>query len=155
MDRLVRALVALLVCGGLFVAGPVYAKQAKTGQPPAQTPPLKPILTGKFTPPIRGTADLQVAPARSVVKGKTVVTTIEVRNPNQGPIAGLKCDEVWWTRDRSLVPGGGSYRHKQPLQPGERLVITIETLKEPRMFENRFQFSHAWGQIKVINVKRF
>jgi hypothetical protein len=153
MNRLNRALIALSVCGGLFVAGHLYAKQANPAQP--QTQPLKPVLTGKFTPPIHGTAELQVAPAKSVVKGKIVVTTIEVRNPNQAPIAGLKCDEVWWAKDNSLVPGGGSYRHKQPLQPGERLVITIETEKDSRMFQNRFQFSHAWGQITVKNVKKF
>jgi len=149
MNRLNRALIALFVCGGLFVASPLYA-QANVGQ--AQ----KPASTlGKFTPPIRGTADLEVAPPKSVVKGKMVITTIEVRNPNQAPIAGLKCDEVWWDRNRSLVPGGGQYRHKKPLQPGERLTITIETEKDSRMDRNDYQFSHAWGQIRPKNVKRF
>jgi hypothetical protein len=151
MNRLDRALVALFVCGGLLVASPLYA-QANAGQAQAQKP--APTL-GKFTPPIRGTADLEVAPTVTVQKGKMVVTTIEVRNPNQAPIAGLKCDEMWWSRDRTLVPGGDSYRHKKPLQPGERLVITLRTVKDPNMHTNTYLFSHAWGQIRIKRVKSF
>jgi hypothetical protein len=151
MNRFNRALVALSVCGGLFAASPLYA-QAGAPQSQAQ----KPATTlGKFIPPIRGTADLEVAPAKSVVKKNLVVTTLEVRNPNQAPIAGLKCDEVWWSKSRSLVPGGGQYRHKKPLQPGERLTITIETQKDAQMDRNDYQFSHAWGQIRIKPVKKF
>jgi hypothetical protein len=148
MNRLNRALVALAVCGGLFIASPLQA------QTPAQT--QKPATTlGKFIPPLRGTVDLEVQTPKSVVTKNMVVTTIVVRNPNQAPIAGLKCDEVWWSKSRSLVPGGGTYRHMKPLQPGEKLTITIETQKDSQMDRNDYQFSHAWGQVKVKPVKKF
>jgi len=154
MNRFNRALVALSVCGGLFVASPLYA-QASAPQTQAQ----KPTTLGKFIPPIRGTADLEVAPSKTVIKGKRgaeeVVTTIEVRNPNLAPIAGLKCDEVWWARDRTLVPGGDSQRLKRPLQPGERYVFTLTTLKDSKMNQNNYQFSHAWGQIRIKRVPKF
>ena len=150
MNRFIRALVALSVCGGLFVAGPLYAQAGAS-----QTPPQKPTTLGKFIPPIRGTADLEVSPSKTVVKGKEVVTTVEVRNPNPAPIAGLKCDEMWWAKDRTMVPGGDSKRLGKPLQPGERYTFTLTTTKDAKMDRNTYQFSHAWGQIRIKPVRKF
>ncbi len=150
MNRLKRAALALAVCGGLFVATPLFAQA-----PPAQAPKQPAATVGKFIPPVRGTADLEVLTPKTVVKGNQVVTTIEVRNASLAPIAGLKVDEMWWDKNRNPVPGGDTFRSKKPLQPGERLVITLTTQKDANMFQNTYQFSHSYGAVKTKPVKKF
>ncbi len=148
MDRLNRALIALSVCAGFAVASPVYAQQANE--------PLKPILTGKFVPPVRGVAEIQYTKPKTVPKGKQVVTTFEVKNMSSAPIAGFKCSEMWYDKQRALIPGAGdTFTYKKLLQPGEVLTITLTDDRDPRMDTNPMQFSHANGQVKPKLVPRF
>jgi hypothetical protein len=136
--------VALLLA--VFVAIPVFAQQ-----PPAQEPAKK--LT--FIIPLRGVADVEMLQPVTVAKGNEVVTTLKIKNVSKEPIAGFKVDEMWWSKDRSLVPGGGQYRDKKPFMPGEILTITLTTVKDKNMYTNYYQFSHANGTVKQKKVAKF
>ncbi len=151
MNRLNRALVALSVCAGFAAAASVAAQQA----PPTQREPLKPVLTGKFVPPIRGQAEIQYTRPKTVRKGTQAVTTIMVKNVSDAPIAGLKCSELWYDKQRGLVPGGDPYLHKKLLQPGEVITITLTDDIDSRMDTNQFQFTHANGQVRAKAVPKF
>jgi len=150
MNRLNRALIALAVCAGFAAAGSVAAQQA-----PPQQEPLKPILTGKFVPPIRGLAEIQYIKPKTVRKGKQAVTTVQVKNISEAPIAGLTCSEMWYDKARALVPGGDKFVYKKLLQPQEVLTITLTDEIDSRMDSNNFQFTHANGQIKAKPVLKF
>jgi hypothetical protein len=136
--------VALLLA--VVAAIPVFAQQ-----PPAQEPAKKLV----FITPLRGVADIEMLQPVTVAKGNEVVTTLKIKNVSKDPIAGFKVDEVWWSRDRALVPGGGTERLKKPFMPGEIVTITITTVKDKNMFTNQYQFSHANGTVKPKKVARF
>ncbi len=149
MNRIHRALIALSVCAGFAVASPVYAQQAKQE-------PLKPILSGKFVPPITGIAEILYTKAKVTFKGKQVITTMQAKNVSTAPIAGFKCSETWYDKQSAPVPGAGdTYTHKGMLQPGEIITITLTDEKDPRMFQNQYLFSHARGQVKAKQVAKF
>jgi len=149
MIRLSRALIAISVCAGLLGATHVYAQQT------AQTQPMKPILTGKFTPPIRGVAEIQMAKPKVERKGKQIVTTIQVKNMSSAPIAGLRCDEVWYDAQGGVVPGGDQWRSKKLIEPGEIVTFTLTGDADPRVKSNNYQFGHANGTIKLKQVPKF
>ncbi len=150
MNRLNRALAALSICGGLLVAAaPLCAQEQKPSQP------LKPILSGKFVPPIRGQAEVQHTPPKVTRKGKEVVTVIQVKNVSNAPIAGFKCDETWYDKSSALVPGGDSFKYNKLFQPGEIITVTLTDEVDARMFQNNYLFSHANGTIKAKKVPKF
>ncbi len=150
MDRLNRALIALSVCAGFAVASPVYAQGTKAQEP------LKPILSGKFVPPITGVAEVQYTKAKVTRKGKQVITTIQVKNMSNAPIAGFKCSESWYDKQRAPVPGAGdTYVHKGLFQPGEIITVTLTDDIDPRMDANQYLFSHARGEVKGKPVPKF
>lgn len=147
MDRLNRALVALTVCAGFAVASPLYAQSKQE--------PLKPILSGKFVPPVRGTADIQFTQPKTVAKGKQVITTMQVKNVSDAPIAGLKCSETWYDKQRAPIPGAGeTYVHKKLLQPGEIITITLTDERDPKMDTNPMLFTHANGPVRAKRVPK-
>lgn len=148
MTRLNRALIAISVCGGLLGATHVYAKQT-------QTQPMKPILSGKFTPPVRGVAEIQYTKPKVDRKGKQVITTIQVKNVSNAPIAGFRCDETWYDKQRGLVPGGDQFRVKKLFEPGEVITITLTDEVDSRMDTNNYQFAHANGPVKAKQVPKF
>jgi hypothetical protein len=150
MNRLNRALIALAVCTGFAAASPASAQQA-----PPQREPLKPILTGKFVPPIRGVAEIQFTRSKTTRKGKEAVTVMQVKNVSNAPIAALKCSELWYDKQRAPVPGGDTYVHKKLLQPGEVITVTLTDEIDARMDYQQFQFTHANGQIKAKAVPKF
>ena len=151
MNRVSRALVALSVCAGFAAVGSVHAQQA------SQREPLKPILAGKFVPPVNGVAEVQFTPPKTVAKGKQVVTTFQVKNVSNAPIAGFKVSETWYDKQRALMAGvGETYVHKRLFQPGEIITITLTDERDPRMDTNPMVFSHANGTIpKPKKVTKF
>ena len=60
----------------------------------------------------------------------------------------MRIDEFWWDKGNNPV-GGATYRHKKPLMPGEVIEVQLTTQKNPRMFRNNYQFSHANGTVKT------
>lgn len=142
-----RAVLAVALGAGLvaFVAASVAAGQTKP------TPPAP----ARFVAPVKGIAEINhTAPATKLdQKANEVVTTMRVKNIATGAIAGFKVEEYWWDKASNPVTGN-SYRHPKPLLPGEIITVTMKTPKDPKMFRNSYQFSHANGQIRNKAVKK-
>lgn len=159
MNRLNRAVVAIGVCGGLLVATPLFAQKPTTAQqkPPATTTPQKQPATtlGKFLRPVRGVAEVQHLPTKIQRTKTEIITTITIKNVSNAPIAGLKLDETWYDKQGGLVPGGDTQRLAKPLQPGEVATVVLKDPLEPRMYNQRLQFSHTYGTVKTTPVKKF
>jgi hypothetical protein len=146
MNRHMHSLLA--VAGAFLLVAGAAAVHAQQPAPAAgQTPAARP----RMTPPVRGVANL--AYTKPVVKagkidGKDfIITTFQVKNMNTGAIAGFKVDEFWYDKAGDPVTGD-SFRHPKPLQPGEVITVTLETPRNPKMNSNRYNFSHANGEIK-------
>ena len=125
------------------------------GQTP-QAPQLEPILTGrKFTPPVKGQADVEYTAPKTARDNKTntVITTIMVRNISQAPIARLRIDEVWYEKGGSVLTAGRGVINGV-LQPQEIQTVKIETPWKAGMSSNNYQFSHANGTIKPHKVNK-
>ena len=149
MNRLNRAVVALAV--GVVLFGGVAAArapQANQAPPPAAT---------KWIPPVKGIADVQTLAPKTVQDFKTniVTTTITIKNVSMGPIAGFQVDEFWYDKSGQAVPGGDRQRIKKLIQPGEIVAITLTTVKDKTMYQSRYVFKHANGDVKAKPVPKF
>ncbi len=140
------AAVALLGAG--LISG---AASAQSGQ----SQPLSPILAGKkFTPPIKGQADIEFTQPVPKREKDMVVTTLQVKNISNAPIARLTVDETWYDGSGGLVSGGKGQINGL-LQPGEIQTIKIETPYNTKMKSNNYQFTHVNGTVKPHKVKSF
>jgi hypothetical protein len=148
MRRVNCALPALVVMCGLILTISLVAFQSGTSTPQQTT-------TTKWVTPVRGQAEIQILKPKTVVKGKEVTTTIEVKNVSSGAIAGLQVEEYWWDKNNNPVPGGSRQRLKAPLLQGTTATFTLLVQKDSRMFRNNYQFSHANGTIKATTVPKF
>jgi hypothetical protein len=115
-------------------------------QPP-QAPPMTSVLAGKkFTPPLKGPAEVELTKPVTKKVNDMVVTKIQVKNVSTGPIARLTVDESWYDKAGNLV-GGGKGVINGLLQPGEVQIVTIETPYNTKMAANQWVFSHANGTV--------
>jgi hypothetical protein len=105
--------------------------------------------------PARGDAEIGVLAPVTKVEKDMVITTIKVKNlmPNSS-IAGLKVEEFWWDKTDNPVTGSKA-RVTKPLLPGEVATLTLQTPKDPKMFRNSYQFTHANGKVKTKPMKAF
>jgi len=137
MTRLVKVVLAVIAVAGIGVA--TLAAQTKVVTPirgDAEIGYLKPVTT----------QDYKAGLVRTVIKVKNLSMT--------GSIAGLKVEEFWFDKAGNPVTGS-RYRHPKPLQPGEVAELKLETPKDPKMFQNTYQFAHANGKIKTKLMKAF
>ncbi len=138
MIRLQKIVLAVLVGAGLVLGGAHQAAAQGT----------------KFVAPLRGEAPLEYTKPVTKVEGNVVKTTIVVRNPStSGSIAGLKVDEFWYDKGGDPVTGD-TFRYRKPLLPGETIVVSLNTPKNPKMNRNSYNFSHANGTIKTKLVPK-
>ncbi len=130
-----------LAAGGEEVAAPATpAAPAQSGQAPAARP--------RLVAPLRGVAQLgYTKPVPKAVKD-LIVTTIQVKNLETKPIAGLKVEEFWYSKAGDAV-AGATFRYPRPLQPGEVITVTLETPRNPNMDRNQYSFTHGNGSIKA------
>src|SRR5262249_59613763 len=113
------------------------------------------ILAGKkFTPPLKGQADVDYVKPQTTRKGATVVTKIQVKNVSTAPIARLKIIETWFDKSGGTIPGGEGLINGL-LQPGEVQTIEIQTPFSDKMNANSWNFVHANGTVKPHLVKSF
>jgi len=146
----VRTLFAATLASTAIV-GAVAAISAQSGQ--AQTAPLQSVLAGKkFTPPIKGIADVEYTKPVTKRDKNMVVTKITVKNISSAPIPRLTIDETWFSKDNQLVSGGKGFINGL-LQPGEVKTIEIQTPYDAKMNANSWNFSHANGAVKPHQVK--
>lgn len=144
-----RYTAAVAILGAGLLSG---VASAQSGQ---QSQPLTSILAGKkFTPPLKGQADIEFTQPVPKREKDMVVTTLQVKNISNAPIARLTVDETWYAKDGSLVTGGKGLINGL-LQPGEVQTIKIETPYNSKMNSNNYQFTHVNGTIKPHKVKSF
>lgn len=121
----------------------------------AQAPVLTPLLTGKkFTPPLRGEANIEILQPASKKEGNNVVTKIQVKNISAAPIARLTVDETWYDAGGAVVAGGKGVVNGM-IQAGEVQTVTIETPYTAKMKSNNWNFAHANGTVKPKKVAKF
>ncbi len=144
MIRLQKIMFAVIACAALLVG---LAAAVPTTVAAQATPT-------KFVPPLRGQADLEYTKPQTKVEAGFVKTTILVRNPSTtGSIAGLKVDEYWYDKAGDPVTGD-TFRYRKPLLPGETIIVSLNTPKNPKMNSNSYNFSHANGTIKTKLVPK-
>jgi hypothetical protein len=153
MNRVFSATVAGAVCLGSLALS--AQGQGQTQSSP-KSPEFKQVLAGKkFTPPVRGAADVDFIRSPTKREGSTLVTKIQVKNTSNAPIARLTIDETWYDKNQNIIPGGKGVINGL-LQPGEVQTIEIKTPVNPNMASSMFQFAHANGTIpKPHSVKSF
>jgi hypothetical protein len=144
---------AATVAGALCVGGLTLFAQ-ESSQPKA--PEFKQVLAGKkFTPPVRGAAEVDFIKTPTKREGQTLVTKIQVKNTSNAPIARLTIDETWYDKNQNVIPGGKGVVNGL-LQPGEIQTIEVKTPVNANMASSMLQFSHANGTVpKPHAVKSF
>ena len=142
-----RLVFAATLVGASFLAG---STQGQTAQPP----PMTSILAGKkFTPPIKGEANVEFVQPKSVREKNEVVTRIVVKNISNAPIPRLTVAETWYSKDGKMVAGNKASINGL-LQPGEIKTIEIRTPIDPKMAQNNWSFVHANGTVKTHRVAK-
>jgi hypothetical protein len=140
---------ARLIVAATLVSASFVAAHAQT---PA-APPMTSVLAGKkFTPPFKGTAEVDFTKPVSKNDKGMVTTTIMVKNNAPGPILRLTVDETWYDAGGGLVTGGKGVINR--LEPGEVGTIKIETPYNAKMKANNYNFSHANGAVKPHPVPK-
>jgi hypothetical protein len=143
-----RFAVAATVVGVGLVGATVFAQQ-----PQPTAPPMTSVLAGKkFTPPIKGEANIDIVKTPTKREGTTLVTKILVKNMSTAPIPRLKVAETWFDKDGNMIPGGEAVINGL-LQPNEVQTLEIRTPVNLKMAQSQLQFSHANGTVKVHPVK--
>jgi hypothetical protein len=138
-----RFVLAATLAGSSLVGVSVYAQQT----PPPQAPEMKSVLAGKkFTPPVKGDAQIDFFKTPTKREGTTLVTKIMVKNTSSAPIGRLRIAETWYDASGGLIPGGDAVVNGL-LQPGEIATLEIRTPANPNMKSSMMQFTHANGGI--------
>jgi hypothetical protein len=152
MNRARHVIAATLVGAVSFASISPFAQSAGTsGQ--AKPPELKSVLAGKkFTPPIKGQADVDFVKSPTKREGSTLVTRILVKNTSNAPIPRLTIDETWYDKNNNMIPGGKGIVNGL-LQPGEVKTVEVRTPVNPNMNTSTLMFSHANGPVKPHAVK--
>ena len=136
-----RFMVAATLAGASLLGVPLLAQTA-------QAPEMKSVLAGKkFTPPIKGQAEIDYVKERTRREGTTLITKIMVKNTSNAPIPRLRVAETWYDKDGNMIPGGDAAINGL-LQPGEVQTLEIRTPVNPKMAQSMMQFSHANGPVK-------
>ena len=103
-------------------------------------------------PPVRGVARVQILTPETKVEGDEVISTIWVRNVSKGTITRFTASEYWYDEEGNATPGG-SRTHRKPFLPGEVIELELRTGKNPKFYQNQFQFSHANGEVRATVVQ--
>ena len=142
----------LTIAATLLGAGLAATAFAQT---PA-APPMTSVLAGKkFTPPIKGDAQVDFIATPTKREGQTLVTKIQVKNMSAAPIARLKIAETWYDKEGNAIPGGDAVINGL-LQPGEVQTLEIKTPVNLKMTASKMQFTHANGPVnKPHKVTKF
>jgi hypothetical protein len=139
----------------IFGAATASAAFAQAAKPAASTPVAAqaPASRAKWITPIKGTASIDVFRGAPKVVGKEVWTVVKVKNTAAAPIALLRADEYWYDTGRNMHPGD-TYRHRQPLSPGEVIEFTLKAPLKPNLQTSQIRITHANGDTKVTSVKK-
>jgi hypothetical protein len=139
-----------VVALALASIAPSAFAQAQTAAPAQPAPAAR----AKWVAPVKGIATVQVVPGPSKKVGDDIVTVLKIKNMSSGAIALLRVDEYWFDKSLKTV-SGDTQRHRQPLNPGEIVEITMRSPAKPNLYRNTFNFSHANGKVDAKTVKKF
>jgi hypothetical protein len=135
-----RFVVAATIAGASLLGASLLAQTP-------QAPEMKSVLAGKkFTPPIKGAADIDYVKTPTRREGTTLVTKITVKNTSNAPIPRLRVSETWYDKEGNMIPGGDAVINGL-LQPGEVASLEIRTPVNAKMDRSMMQFSHANGTV--------
>jgi len=134
----------------VFSSSLAFAQATKA----APTTPAKPVPTGGWVKPHKGTATVEVIRGAPKKVGKEMVTVLKVKNTTAGAIALLKVDEYWYDKGSQGV-SGDSRAVKKPIGPGEIVEITCKSPWTASMVQSQYMFTHANGDVKATSVKQF
>jgi len=152
MNRSVFAPALTLLLSATIVAS-ALAQQAKSAAT-SGTPPPPAAAKAKFATPVKGEATVQVISGQSKFVGDEIVTVYKLKNMATAPIAMLKIEEYWYSKDGKLV-STATERYKQPFQPGEVIEITARAPKNAGATTKQASLSHANGKVLAKPVKKF
>lgn len=111
------------------------------------------VQAQKLAPALYGEAKIQITKPAMKVTGNEVITTLQVKNMETAPIAGLKVDEFWYdSNGRPMATT--TYLHPKPLQAGEMITVTLKTNRVKGLSRNKVGFTHAHGTIKQTVVAK-
>ena len=146
MIRARKAFAATTIAGVIGAGGfTLFAQDPAKADP--KPPEFKSVLAGKkFTPPVRGAAEVDFLRSQTQRQGNLLVTKIQVKNMSPAPIPRLTIDEVWYDKNNEIIPGGKGVVPGL-LQPGEIQTVEIRTPSNPAMTRSMLQFSHANGTV--------
>ncbi|HVH28856.1 MAG TPA: hypothetical protein VM818_18975 [Vicinamibacterales bacterium] len=143
-----RSLFAATLVGVSFASGVLSA------QAPAPAPKFTPILAGKqFTAPVRGKVDVEFTKPVTKREKDLVVTTLDVKNISDGPIARLTVEEIWYDKGGEVI-GGGRGAINGVLPAGKVQTIEIKTPYNSRFNANNYKFTHANGSVEPKRVDK-
>jgi hypothetical protein len=120
---------------------------AESKQPAQKEPTYRPRE-------LRGLARVQILTPETKVEGDEVITTIRVRNVSNDWITRFMVTEHWYDEQGNAVRSG-SRTHQKRFMPGEVIEMELRTRKNPKFYQNQFEFSHANGHVKATPVERF
>ena len=103
---------------------------------------------------LRGLARVQILTPETKVEGDEVITTIRVRNVSKDWITRFMVTEHWYDEQGNAVRSG-SRTHQKQFMPGEVIEMELRTRKNPKFYQNQFEFSHANGDVKAFPVGSF
>ena len=121
----------------------------------AQAPAkLEPVLAGKkFTPPVKGEAEVEYTTPVTKREGDSIVTRITVRNISPAPIARLQVTETFYDKAGAvLISGRGAINGL--LQPQEVQTLVIATPFKGGVGGDKLAFRHANGDVKPHKVNK-
>jgi hypothetical protein len=120
----------------------------------AQAPKLQPVLAGKkFTPPVKGEAEVEYTSPVTKREKDNIVTRITVRNISPAPIARLQITETFYDKAGAVLISGRSAINGL-LQPQEIQTIVIETPFKGGVGGDKLAFRHANGEVKPKRVNK-
>ncbi len=151
MNRVSRVIFTLILAAGILSVASLALSQTPPAGQAAQTQPSGQV---QWINPVRGNVQIQYTKPETKVVKDQVVTTIKVKSVSSGPIARLKVEEFWYDRAGTLVMSNQDFA-KKPVMPGEIVTFTMTSPKNPNMFQNRYKFSHAYGNVDPKQVTKF
>lgn len=120
----------------------------------AQAPKLEPVLAGKkFTPPVKGEAEVEYTTPVTRREKDNIVTRITVRNISPAPIARLQITETFYDKAGGVLISGRTAINGL-LQPQEIQTMVIETPFKGGVGGDKLAFRHANGDVKPHKVQK-
>ena len=99
----------------------------------------------------RGLGRVQILAPATRIEGNDVVSLLRVRNVSKGWLTRFTVTEYWYD-EQGTATMGGSLTHQEPFMPDAVVEIELRTGKNPKFYQNQFEFKHANGEVTATVV---